>query len=213
MRQTICGTMAAIVLLVLSSCTFQSDTVLWATGINSDEVEGVSSVGISKLSGFDPEKAEWQVLAEIVPHRDADGLSFLIQKPGEAPDETKKRAVAGTDYSVLFFKKLGSGRYVVRHAAIKSGKTEQTGIAFLSVGDDRFFVLTGIKDEALRSRVMFADGDLAGVAGDIIAGGDGSRANSLQVTTFEQAERISSIFHEQRELFDAMGDYAQFMIQ
>ncbi|CAH0343059.1 hypothetical protein [Rhizobium sp. CECT 9324] len=213
MRQMICGMAASLVLLVLSSCTFQSDTVLWATGINSDEVEGLSSVRISKLSGLDPQKGTWQVLAEIVPHRDVDGLSFLIQKPGEAPEETKKRAVAGTDYSVLFFKKLGPGRYVVRHAAIKSGKTEQTGIGFLSAGGDRFFLLTGIKDEALRSRTMFADGNLAGVAGDIIAGGDGTKANSLQVTTWEQAKRISNTFHEQREMFDAKGDYAQFMIE
>lgn len=213
MRQSICGMIAALVLLVLSSYTFQSDTVLWATGINSDEVEGLSSVRISKLSVFDPQKGTWQVVAEIVPHRDADGLSFLIQKPGETSEGTKKRAVAGTDYSVLFFKKLGPGRYVMRHAAIKSGKTEQTGIGFLSAGGGSFFLLTGIKDEALRSRTMFADGNLAGVAGDIIAGGDGTQANSLQVTTWEQAERISSTFHEQRNLFDENRDYGHFKIE
>lgn len=204
---------AALFAIFLTSCTFQSDTVLWAETINSDEVEGVSLSGPTTLEVFDIKTAQWQEWITLIPYRDNDGLSFLVQKKGVSVRETEQSAAEGTEYVVLFFRKLGPSRYIVRYSQVRGSQLKDTGLAFVSASGNRFYLLTSVKNADLRNEIVTGSADLSNVAKDILSGGDGGDASDAnRITTMQQAEQISKIFHEQRARFGGEKGFAQVRV-
>lgn len=204
--------MAALMAVTLMSCSFQSDTVLWGEVVDSDEVEGVSAVEPTTFDFYDSRTSKWDRFVTIIPYRDNGGLSFLIQQDGASIEETRRKAEQGTDYVVLFFRKLAPSQYVLRHSEVKNGKLRETGLAFLSASGGEFHLLTSIKNRDLRNELLAGSASLSNIAKDILAGGDGNNTSSTsRIDTIEQARHLSAVFHQQRGRFES-SDYGKLRV-
>ena len=132
--------------------------------------------------------------ARVTPVRQGEAIRYTLTIDGGS----------GNDRLELYARKMSEGNFLPRYAGsdgVREPSLKESGLAFLSVRDGRYYLLTSIsKEETLRE--IFPQGPLP----------QGTGLSDLRLETMEQAVAISAWLDANFQRLAEDKDFSQFRV-
>jgi hypothetical protein len=185
---------ALAALLLLGSCTIESDTLLTDLGKPGDPIAGFPADKPFKIVTFSPGSDDGKAFATLTPQKSEPGTMLYMMS---FDDGTPNKLLVQARY-------LSDGNYLLRFVQVIDGmllELDQSGLAFLSRQGDDWRLLTAVGDDGSLEEIFGKAGIPAGSYGSV-----------LKLTTFDEARKVSDWFAKHAGNPQLEKDFSRFRI-
>ncbi|UVC10723.1 hypothetical protein IHQ71_09140 [Rhizobium sp. TH2] len=185
--------LAIAALLLVTSCTIESDTVLPDPTAAGDAIPGFPSDKPFRLETFEKDKQVYKAFATITPERETEALRYVVTFDDGTPNRLVVQA-----------RKISENNYLIRFAQTIEGlrpSLSESGLGFVTIRDGDYYLLSGITDDG-QLEEMFPGQTLPRGAG----------TSTIKLDTMDQAKTISAWFGANFQKLTEYKDYTKFRV-
>ena len=185
--------LALAALVLVASCTIESDIVLPDPTAAGDAIVGFPTDKPFRLEAFGKDEQEYKAFATVTPEHEGEAVRYVVAFDDGTPNRLAVQA-----------KKMSDNNYLIRFSQKIEGmrpSLTESGLGFVTIRDGEYYLMSGISDDG-HIEEMFPGQEKPRGAG----------TSTIKLDTMAQAETISAWFGANAQKLTEYKDYTRFRV-